>query len=135
MEKLTVSLDTARKLKEVGFPQNTILEWFHSERYQDPQGNTSDTFRVGITGEAGLFPVPERLTRRLAAPTAQELADELQSARPDVPITITIGGTAMDWDVIPDTYARQGNEPITKGDDIAHALAALWIKLNTKEGQ
>jgi hypothetical protein len=113
MECLVVALETAKKLKAAGFPQyQTVSYWV-------PQSGISE--RVSSYMLAGL-PVGER---GFAAPTAQEIADQLPEREVE-PYTITMGAgwyTAIN-DRPPESEIRGD------GGTMAEALAALWLKLH-----
>jgi hypothetical protein len=100
MESLVVTLETAKKLKAAGFPQTTADYWLKQPKW---------AWRVGLDKYSA--------TNRNAAPTAQEIADQLPSyakVRKNV-----------------DRYfadAHGLSEPVV-ASTMAEALALLWLKL------
>jgi hypothetical protein len=108
MENLTVTLDTAKKLKAEGFPQNAEVVWckddspFLAGRYEQDH---------------------EEYPLVAAAPTAQEIADQLPKD--------------FEWAVVPygSRYSAikwRGDRQTEKGrigDTMAEALAALWLRI------
>jgi hypothetical protein len=108
MENNVVTLDTARKLKAAGFPQDTAFAWGH---------NTYDHNRIQLVYMA--WAKPEN--RDVAAPTAQEIADQLMASREKITIELQSGMT-------PPVYVER-NGAVEGGHTMAEALAALWLKL------
>jgi hypothetical protein len=105
MEKNAVSFDTAKKLKATGFPQETSLSWFET--------SNGHPFVRTFTRDG--------VSRICAAPTAQEIADEL---------------SGVEWGVIGgDKYglrAITGSLPAQYADTMAESLALLWLAVRTK---
>lgn len=136
MERNVVSLETAKKLKAAGFPQEKAeYVWVHTF----PVFNDSDRLATRKEFQSRLdlsllSTDARKLPEYSAAPTAQEIADELESNNEGVPITLNIGGTSYNWEIIHKTYAHIGgmtnpNGLTAKADTMAEALAALWLKL------
>jgi hypothetical protein len=110
MEKLVVTFETAKKLKEAGFPQQTEFMWGSPNEI-----GAREDYKEGWW------------SRLHAAPTAQEIADRLPK---QVPIAVgePLGEFYMHhegpWEA---GYTRFG---YTEADTMAEALALLWLKLN-----
>ena len=101
MENLTVTLETAKKLKEAGYPQDYTHAWYNHLielvwRERECYANTL------------LY----------VAPTAQELADQL-------PMGVNLYKADNVYN------ATLSENPVIDGyfDTMAEALAALWLKL------
>lgn len=113
MNDLVVSLETAKKLKDAGFSQTTAQYW-----NVEPGGE-------GFLG--GRF---EPIFEKIAAPTAQEIADRL-------PVETTITGYDDNgrrrWEAKRRNFASQ-LETKAYGDTMAEALANLYLRL-AKENQ
>lgn len=109
MDKLVVSLETAKKLKDAGFP-HTVFAWVLDETL----GTTDPYVRAAHSTRAS-----DKI-RLWPAPTAQELADQLP----------------MGWEVGPDHTGQyvvqagglQMNPEV--GDTMAEALALLWLQVS-----
>ena len=120
MQSITVSLNTAWKLKAAGFGQDTLYQW-------NQPGTTSRDPHVTPTMH-GVDPV-----YRLAAPTAQEIADrlpvELFATMPNgairsSPLTLKRNPKGGTWAAY---YPEiTGN---VQADTMAEALALLEIEL------
>lgn len=138
MENLVVTLETAKQLKAAGFPQNTPFVW--QESY-----STSENFETGEKSvnrrgwkvtktPKGRVSIPEVVFNlwykevkaiedaSIAAPTAQEIADQLPP---------NVWRLAKDGDQyeavigqIPET------DLLAYADTMVEALAALWLKLH-----
>jgi len=76
MEHNVVSLKTAEKLREAGFRQDTMLCWeeFEGDAYETPYG---PLVHDGISFNNN-YDAEKPDDNPLAAPTAQEIADELR---------------------------------------------------------
>jgi len=121
MERTVVSLETAKKLKAAGFPQIGLDRvWTTSA-----SGAAAGRFTLHYVPNTG---------EDYAAPTAQEIADQLPN-KPDFP---------HDWHLVVERESDgnfsaymncdteyDGNEleGYSLGDTLAEALAALWLKL------
>lgn len=107
MESLVVSLETAQKLKAAGFGQNTWQRWLY--------GDAEDRW----------FIIPDEDVRfGYAAPTAQEIADQLPPQTSLINSDFSLrkrGGMGG--------YETRWQQTYTKADTIAEALANLWLKL------
>lgn len=116
MEELVVSLETAKKLKAAGFPQGTAWSW-----YGDKSSSLISTEHLepDLADGAGF----------IAAPTAQEIADQLPKAQGQrflhlaYPINLWIADYTSNIDSSPILSGETG-------DTIVEALAPLWLKLN-----
>ncbi len=110
MERLTVSLETAKRLQEAGYPQSTIASF------------RTDGYLVWWPPETPLSPD----YAWYAAPTAQELADELPPQTTLIHSDLILrkrsgfGGYEASW---------QTAQLRERGDTLAEALAALYLKL------
>jgi hypothetical protein len=124
MEHNVVTLETAKKLKAAGFPQGQTM--LH---YSEGMENPNDLF-LTATSESSQFD--------MAAPLAQEIADQLPEELPFVPnedqqepyrlhIYPWITGH---WIA---AYMNDGGERDemfeTRAPTMAEALALLWLKL------
>lgn len=113
MENNIVSLETARRLEAAGFPQDSVLYWLKEPRA---------AWRVGREKFA--------TSRRYAAPTAQELADELSEIA-DV--------ESWQYHVAIECFGKAGyaasyeDKYRVVAHNMAEALALLWLQLNKKE--
>lgn len=109
MENNCISLKTARKLKAAGFPQLEVTsQWI--QRIPDVKWylSTDGTHRTA--------------SNWCAAPTAQELADQL-------PDYVEVGRFGDGWFA---AQAETAMSPDTAelGNTMAEALASLYLKLN-----
>jgi hypothetical protein len=118
MERNVVHLDTAEKLKAARFPQEMFMAWVKFEAF--------DEWKLG--------PKPAD-TLHIAAPTAQEIADQLPLSYNDADLILgrmdmshiesaETDWTAWYWDVRKDTTDLGASAPT-----MAEALALLWLKL------
>jgi hypothetical protein len=112
MESLTVTLHTAKKLKAVGFPEKGVYNFWFAETVD------GDDVLAWFGGYG-----PGAYEEAYAAPTAQEIADQLPRR---ILLNKQDDGRYMADDGVP----WSGNEQWA--DTMAEALAALWLKL--KEG-
>lgn len=130
MEDNYVTLETAKRLKAAGFPQETVWLWrLHKpsgvhkliervdQEYDDERFSSNNSQHIRFRGENEFF----------AAPTAQELADQL----PDYVTAYRNDYKWWTWD-IRESHPLAWNT--TQGPTMVEALALLWIKLqeNTK---
>jgi hypothetical protein len=106
MERNVTSLETAKKLKAVGFPQDVEREWF-----VDAEGKATlrNVMPAGFSG-FGLG---------YAAPTAQEIADQLEDGVSVDNLTTTNG----------QYWAQSRSDIQAAGTTMAEALAALYLRL------
>lgn len=113
MEDLVVTLETARKLKAGGFPQDTYSVW--SEQADNRNVITRNW--------------PEHKPEYIwAAPTAQELADQLPEWNEKLRSSVTIDKSQGRWSA---RYGLMAPVPLeARGDTMVEALAALWLELN-----
>jgi hypothetical protein len=114
MERLCVSLETAKKLKAAKFPQRSQFYWVITM--------TTNYHLSWYEGE-----LPDVLKERndcYAAPTAQEIMDQLKEFHK--PIELMLFGF---HGPVSASLSRRG---IMRQDAevIVEALAALWFKLN-----
>lgn len=116
MENNVVTLETAKKLKAAGFPQNSAYTYVGF----DPGGELPYRYKL----QPSYMEIDELY---FAAPTAQEVADQL-------PELIQIDRDKGYWFACRrDT--GQGRRMLEHGEGttMAEALAALWLKL--REGE
>lgn len=129
MESLVVSLDTAKKLKAAGFPQEAYFRYAREYEYNRFKRDGSPTgaklivdwLHIRATEHPGLGSKLERI----AAPTATEIADQLP---------YDFGGNQLSAAKDKESWLfRYGSYPevVTygRGDTMAEALAALWLRL------
>lgn len=112
MESLVVALETVKKLKAAGFPQDGPLFW----HLPKPGVKTVPYVCFGAQPQPGF-------SETRAAPNAQEIADQLPWAG---------------WQLMTDSYgayvvssARTNIAP-TAAPIMAEALAQLWLKLQAQ---
>jgi hypothetical protein len=107
MERNVVSLETAKKLKAVGFPR--VSMWHYSECMEPPD----ELFFTQSSGSTQ-FDIP--------APTAQEIADRLPGL-----------WSVMNSNVTSNYYAAyqssDGDRKKAEADTLAEVLANLLLKL------
>lgn len=123
MERNTVSLETAKKLKAAGFPQNHLYHWV----VEHPKHGAVYTRLTRPTTRA-FYPDSVYITY-FTAPLAQEIADELPPKR------VKLFKHRDRWGA---QFQKNGaetrnKEVLTEGDTMASALANLWLAL--KEGE
>lgn len=113
MDKLVVTLETAKKLKATGLPQVSAFAWVEGEV---------------VPGYDGGYGTPT--DEHYAALTAQELSDQLPKRLPNDGGALAIWHDGFTWIA---QYDRDENEaPIHEflGKTMAQALATLWLKLH-----
>jgi hypothetical protein len=103
MESLVTSLETSKKLKAAGFPQETEFYFGWSAKAQEYVLNQSPS---------------QEDHRFIAAVSAQEIADQLPN---DVVLSQN-----------PKWFARSATTTAASADTMAEALAGLWLKLKEK---
>ncbi|SDP33532.1 hypothetical protein SAMN04487914_108105 [Arthrobacter sp. ok909] len=121
MESLVVTLETAKKLKAAGFPQNTGIAWSRL--------HTIDGSYAAV--DSGVLSVGDGTV--IAAPTAQEIADQLPD---DVelfkdPTIYADDGKHRNWQGGPGYVAQpfDRRDMAVHGKTMAESLALLWLKL------
>jgi hypothetical protein len=116
MERNVVTLDTAKKLKAAGFPQEAYF-WYDD----DDLWGTDD-----YVDEGSLFsPDPKW---HIAAPTAQEIADQLREYVKDEVLKLYWGGGR--WTAL---IGHPGDTRTEYGRTMAEALALTWLILRASE--
>jgi hypothetical protein len=110
MERNVVSLETARKLKAAGFPR--VSMWHYSERMDPPD----ELFFTQSSGSTQFD---------IAAPTAQEIADQLPGFWSLMNSKVTSNYHAA--------YHGGGDGVNADADTMAEALALLWLQLHKAE--
>ena len=107
MERNVVSLETAKKLKAVGFPR--VSMWHYSERMDPPD----ELFFTQSSGSTQFD---------IAAPTAQEIADQLPGFWSVMNSKVTSNYHAA--------YHGSGGDRLNaEADTLAEVLANLLLKL------
>jgi hypothetical protein len=116
VERNVVTLETGKKLKELGFPQTETM----FEYWQD-MAEAWQPIRLAVVHP--IRPV-------IAAPTAQEIADELPNmwnmwtnafeTDPDLQQQYSVEGSLGGW---------------ANADTMAEALAALWLAITGEPNQ
>lgn len=128
MQNNLVTLETAKKLKVAGFPQEPTKVYWHWAVEEGVSGE-----RIGEPLDTRAYSLPEWIGGKVewfTAPTAQEIADQLPS---DTRMYMQYG----EWKAISPTMVDGGNpdrpdikiEANGSGPTMAEALAALWLKL------
>ena len=110
MERNVVSLETAKKLKAVGFPR--VSMWHYSERMEPPD----ELFFTQSSGSTQFD---------IAAPTAQEIADQLPGFWSVVNSKVMSNYHAA--------YHGSSDRVNADADTMAEALALLWLQLHKAE--
>ena len=106
MERNVVSLETAKKLKAVGFPR--VSMWHYSERMNPPD----ELFFTQSSGSTQFD---------IAAPTAQEIADQLPGFWSVMNSKVTSNYHAA--------YHGSGDRLNAEADTLAEVLADLLLRL------
>lgn len=128
MEKLVISLETAQKLKAAGFPQEGFFCYSLIMRTNDGGYERREMELSTAPREwSELF-----RENSFAAPTAQEIADQLphycdqRLYTADLAYRLSISKGLNDrWTAeYPTTYLQ-----VNEADTMAEALALLWLKL------
>lgn len=128
MQLLVVTLETAQKLKAAGFPQSTsdkmtsVYSWAIA-RHADARAFLTKTDTRTQYSTSCIF---------FAAPTAQEIADQLPHWLDEEdgiwPLEISAKGlTERTWYAMYDRFGSTKYQ--VEADTLAEALAALWLKL------
>lgn len=137
MENLVVTLDTAKKLKAAGFPQSMVYNWHVSK--QTNMKNRRNHLAIGLPGYMRPTLHPEWYDYRetVAAPTAQEIADQLPKFKgldgENIYLGIEIDPFELCWvaEYKNEDYETRGLGSHTgMGVNMAEALAALYLKLH-----
>jgi hypothetical protein len=106
MDSLVVTLDTAKKLKAAGFPQDTAFTWG-----RHVLGHTAIVRGAKDDGWLDQW----------AAPTSQEIANQLD------------GGATISKNPRRDEYgawmAGHPSDPFSEAATMSEAMALLWLKL------
>ena len=119
MERNVVSLEIAKKLKAARFPG--VSMWHYSEG-MDPSDELFLTQFSGLTG----FDI--------AAPTAQEIADQLPKRVNEFCLFLEYGDDGSLWACYRVVNSTSDYMLYAEADTMAEALALLWLKLNKPEG-
>ena len=107
MERNVVSLETAKKLKAVGFPR--VSMWHYSERMDPPD----ELFFTQSSGSSQLD---------IAAPTAQEIADRL-------PGFWSLTNSKVTSNYYAAYHGSGGDRQNAEADTLAEVFASLLLKL------
>ena len=110
MERNVVSLETAKKLKAAGFPR--VSMWHYSERMDPPD----ELFFTQSSGSTQFD---------IAAPTAQEIADQLPGFWSVMNSKVTSNYHAA--------YHGSSDRVNADADTMVEALALLWLQLHKAE--
>jgi|SRR5882762_6796726 len=121
MEHLIPSLKICQKLKELGFPQNTVFSW------QEIDGPEFESVNGPLTHYVVSDARHDEDVDIAMAPTAQEIADNILSKDGNLQIEDHYGESQGYLA----TSARL--EYRIYGSTLAEALAALWIALREEE--
>lgn len=109
IEQFVLSHDLSEELRNMGFPQDTMFVWYELQE----QWVVKSNFRL----------YPGRETWMLAAPTADEILEQLR----DFDWTIT----SISHDSLSITCESLDNpEGINIGGNLAETLAKLWLQLH-----
>lgn len=131
MENLVVTLETAQKLKAAGFGQTTWYKW-HVYKYEGSRHRMPAFVKLETSSEAALSPcINAHVTGQFemvhfAAPTAQEIADQIMQLRSTgkiAPYTLEMGSNGVGY------QCTWGELRTLHFNTMAEALAALWLKL------
>jgi hypothetical protein len=122
MERLVVTLETAKKLKAAGFPQVTHFQWWQS------------SMGYNLISD-------KRIIEFEAAPTAQEIADQLPGGlQPGhEPNWLSVQKMFEDKPPYIAGYLEQRSNDndrfidYARADTMAEALALLWLKLQEEK--
>lgn len=112
MEALTVTLDTAKKLKAAGFPQYKISFYW-----------------AEVSGFPGMSLAYYEFCRSsaarplYAAPTSQELADQLPMGEHSLKLSRPADSRWV-------AYCDTATGPYETADTMSEALAYLWLRFN-----
>lgn len=118
MENNCVTLETAKKLKAGGFPQDSAYVWV-----------TGDGWAQLHSSSAVKFMPDGAYLELFAAPTAQEIADQLPKDYNQGYLEITFAGGPPEASY--EDYGYDGgNQLPCSADTMAEALALLFIKLH-----
>lgn len=113
MESLTVTLDTAKRLEAAGFPQKSAMWWGERPTYEH------------MPDEWQLWTSPWEGRVCFAAPTAQEIADQIVAINGALQLNFDKAGGSKWW-----LNVGTLELPHTSAPTMAEALAALWLKLH-----
>jgi hypothetical protein len=114
MKKIVVSLDTAKELKEVGFPQETYFSYSHRNHSMESPIDLREGKGYAVT---------------YAAPTADEVLRELPAKIKDFDLKIG-KGESQGYAVF---YLNKDNEVLTKNffyyTTVAEGVAKMYLAL------
>jgi hypothetical protein len=115
MERNVVSFETAKKLKASGFPGMSM--WHYSEG-MDPSDELFFTQFNGLT------------QLDIAAPTAQEIADQLPKKISDYCLFLEYGDDGSLWACYRVVDSNADYLLYAEASTMAEALALLWLKVS-----
>jgi hypothetical protein len=115
IERNVVSLETAKKLKASGF--SGVSMWHYSEG-MDPSDELFFTQFSGLT------------QLDIAAPTAQEIADQLPKKISDYCLFLEYGDDGSLWACYRVVDSNADYLLYAEAGTMAEALALLWLKVN-----
>jgi hypothetical protein len=115
MKHNVVTLETAKKLKAAGF--RGVSTWHYSEGM-----NPSEELFFSQFSDLTQFDI--------AAPTAQEIADQLPKKMDDYCLFLEYGDDGSLWACYRVVNSTADYMLHAEADTMAEALALLWLKLN-----
>jgi hypothetical protein len=115
MEAFVTTFETSKRLKAAGFPQDSQHEW--RSPFRSPSQADIVHFRANL-------PVREKC-ELIAAPTPQELADQL-------PGNIKLYRSKR-WFAVDAALKSEIAQNVGEADTMVEALAAMWLAI--REGQ
>jgi hypothetical protein len=113
VERNVITLETAIKLKAAGFPQDTQSFWRERNEIRDDWDWSLEPYN---------YDTDVLLGDEIAAPSAQEIADQLPTFWGKTPLIV------QKSEVVGNYVAAYGRD-FEAADTMAEALAALWLKL------
>lgn len=125
---ITVSLETAKKLKEAGFGINTVFNWQYNYVHNYEKNTEGNEWVLWNSEVKECKPPYEQQPHIVAAPTAEEILERLPSE-----ITIRDKWRVLDICVIGKHWACgyiRGGCPwsrLEKNISLSEACAALWL--------
>lgn len=125
MENNVVTLETAKKLKVAGFPQHSAYGWGYS---QDAPAAAPE-----LEGKITWYLAEGTGFGAIAAPTAQEIMDELISNRYSSDLKFR-PFNAADKSWMLEAESQFSLYYIEDDNNIAELLAGAWLKLHETKG-
>jgi hypothetical protein len=137
MENNVVTLETAKKLKAAGFPQDdSPYYWYRCTEGYGPDwhliGNADHRFKTTIGGQSLCFRQDD-YDDLLSAPIAQEIMDELVSDRRSGDLTFRpFNEDDKSW--LLEADGRRSTYYVEDDNNIAELVAGAWLKLHESQG-